>query len=150
MFSRTHRVAIDRLFDRINFGPQDPNQTHWHQEPTRRQEISHVMSGTIFCVCSTSASSVPLTVPNWCRKEHKKIQVKKESQQSRSRWWIWWPGEMAYPEQAAADSRGSRTCVCAETFFQTEWHTQGEKGELTSSCGNVWSAWWVPPVSREG
>ena len=31
----------------------------------------------------------------------------------------------ACPEQAAADSRGSRTCVCAKTFFQTEWHTQG-------------------------
>ena len=26
--SRTHRVAIDRLFDRINFGRQDPHQTH--------------------------------------------------------------------------------------------------------------------------
>ena len=26
--SRTHRVAFDWLFDRINFGPQDPNQIH--------------------------------------------------------------------------------------------------------------------------
>ena len=32
----------------------------------------------------------------------------------------------ACQEQAAADSRGSRTCVCANV----EWHMQGEKGEL--------------------
>ena len=36
--SRTHRVALDWLFDRINLG---------------QREISHVMNGTIFCVCST-------------------------------------------------------------------------------------------------
>ena len=33
--SRTHRVALDWLFDRINFGPQNPNQIHRHQKPTR-------------------------------------------------------------------------------------------------------------------
>ena len=26
--SRTHRVALDWLFDRIKFGPQDPNHIH--------------------------------------------------------------------------------------------------------------------------
>ena len=26
--SRTHRVAVDWLFDRIKSGPQDPNQIH--------------------------------------------------------------------------------------------------------------------------
>ena len=34
--SRTHRVALDWLFDRINLDPQNPNQTHRHQKPTRR------------------------------------------------------------------------------------------------------------------
>ena len=34
--SRTHRVALDWLFDRNQFGPQNPNQTHRHQKPTRR------------------------------------------------------------------------------------------------------------------
>ena len=29
--SRTHRVALDWLFDRINLDPQNPNQIHWHQ-----------------------------------------------------------------------------------------------------------------------
>ena len=32
--SRTHRVALDWLFDRISSGPQNPNQIHRHQKPT--------------------------------------------------------------------------------------------------------------------
>ena len=40
-------------------------------------------------------------------------------------------------KQAAADSRGSRTCVCANTFLLRVWHTQGEKDELTSCRGTV-------------
>ena len=38
------------------------------------------MNGTIFCVCLTVAISVLHTVLKLCRKESKKIQVKKESQ----------------------------------------------------------------------
>ena len=34
--SRTHRVALDWLFDRINLDPQNPNQVHRHQKPTRK------------------------------------------------------------------------------------------------------------------
>ena len=34
--SRTHRVALDWLFDRIQFGPPNPNQIHRHQKQTRR------------------------------------------------------------------------------------------------------------------
>ena len=63
--------------------PETNSQTY------RPREIPLVMNGTIFCVCSTSAISVLPLVLKWCRKEHKKMQVKKESQQSRSRWWIW-------------------------------------------------------------
>ena len=33
--SRTHTVALDWLFDRINLGLNDPNQICWHQKPTR-------------------------------------------------------------------------------------------------------------------
>ena len=75
------------------FGLQSPNQIHWHQKTNSQtywpREISHVMSGIIFCVCLTSAISVLPTVLKWCRKESKTMQVKKESQQNRSRWWIW-------------------------------------------------------------
>ena len=40
-------------------------------------------------------------------------------------------------KQAAADSRGSRTCVCANTFLLRGWHTQGGKDESTSCRGTV-------------
>ena len=63
--------------------PKTNSQTYWPRE------ISHVMHGIIFCVCLTLANSVLQSVLKWCRKEHKKIQVKEESQQNRSRWWIW-------------------------------------------------------------
>ena len=38
-------------------------------------------------------------------------------------------------------ARGSRTCVCANTFSLTVWHTQGEKGDLTSCRGTDLSTW---------
>ena len=40
-------------------------------------------------------------------------------------------------QQAAADSRGSRTCMCANTHCWTGWHTQGEKDELTSCSSTI-------------
>ena len=76
--SRTHRVALDW----INLDPN--SQTYW------QREIAHVMSGTIFCVCSTLAISAPSTALKRCRKEHKKMQAKKESQQHQSRWRMWY------------------------------------------------------------
>ena len=86
--SRTHRVALDWLFDRINVD----TKIQIKYIDTKNQladiltwEISHVLNGIIFCVCSTSAISVPLIVLKRCRKEHKKMQVKKESQQNQSR-----------------------------------------------------------------
>ena len=33
--TRTHRVALDWLFDRINLDPKDSNQVHRYQKPTR-------------------------------------------------------------------------------------------------------------------
>ena len=63
--------------------PKTNSQTYWPRE------ISHVMNGIIFCDRLTKAISVLLIVLKWCRKEHKKMQVKKESQQNRSRWWFW-------------------------------------------------------------
>ena len=63
--------------------PKTNSQTYWPRE------ISHVMNGIIFCVCLTLAISVLPIVLKWRRKERKKIQVKKESQQNRNQWWIW-------------------------------------------------------------
>ena len=57
----THRVAFDLLFDRIN---RDPNilikyvDTKKTNSQTHRQRaISHMMSGTIFYICSISSFS---------------------------------------------------------------------------------------------
>ena len=57
--------------------PKTSSQTYWPRE------TSHVMNGITFWV-STSAISVLQIVLKWCRKERKKIQMKKESQQSRT------------------------------------------------------------------
>ena len=54
----------------------------------------------------------------------------------------------ARPQQAEADSQGSRTCVCANT--KPAWHTQEEKDELTFCRGTVQSAWQKSPVRRKG
>ena len=49
--SRTHRVALDWLFDRINLDSKIQIKYTRHQKPTRRhldkREISHAMSGII-------------------------------------------------------------------------------------------------------
>ena len=34
--SRTHRVALDWLSDRVNLDPKNPNQVHRYQKPTCR------------------------------------------------------------------------------------------------------------------
>ena len=90
--SRTHRVALDWLFDRINLDTKiqiENIDTKNQLADILTKGISHVMNGIIFCVCSTSAISVPPIVLKWCRKERTKMLVKKESQQNRSRWLIW-------------------------------------------------------------
>ena len=52
-------------------------------------------------------------------------------------------------EQAAADTRRSRTCVCANASGPRV-ALQGEKDDLTSCRGTVQSAWQKPPVRRKG
>ena len=66
--SRTHRVALDWLFDRINLDPKiqimyidTKNQLAdilTKRNFTREKEISHVTNGIIFCVCLALAISV--------------------------------------------------------------------------------------------
>ena len=91
--SRTHRVALDWLFDRINLDPKIEIKYINTKNPTCRhsnqRNNSHVMNWIICCICSISVISVPFVVLKRCRKEHKKMQVKKESQQNQSRRWIW-------------------------------------------------------------
>ena len=60
--SRTHRVALDWLFDRINLNTANQNQVCRHQKPTNSQTCwqrasSHVTDGIIFFICSILATS---------------------------------------------------------------------------------------------
>ena len=109
------------------FGSQDPNQIHRHQEPTRRpywqREISHVTSGTIFCDCSTLAISAPSTASKRCRKEHK---VKKESQQNQSRWWF-----------LVSRCRERDPTVLASTASENPENTNSESQKVLLSSLNV-------------
>ena len=90
--SRTHRVALDWLFDRKKLDTKVPI----NNIDTKNQLADILTKGNftrdewnhLFCFL-TLAISVLQIVLKWCRKESKKIQVKKESQQSRSRWWTW-------------------------------------------------------------
>ena len=56
--SRTYRVALDWLFDRINLDSKI--QIRYIDTKNRS---SHVMSGTIFFICSISVISAPLAAP---------------------------------------------------------------------------------------
>ena len=71
----TELVGLDWLFDRIildpkiksnTLTPRTNSQTYW------QREISHVMNGIIFCVCSTLAISVLQIAVKWCQNERKK------------------------------------------------------------------------------
>ena len=85
--SRTHRVALDWLFDRINLDPKI--QTKYIDTKNQladiltkgnftRDELNH-----LFCLCSVLAISVlQLALLQW-QNELNKIQEKSESQQNR-------------------------------------------------------------------
>ena len=87
--SRTHRVALDWLFDRINLDskiqvprmiPNINSQTFWSKA------ISHVTNGIIFFICSTSVISallVALRIPPWLsrtKKMAKRVQEQKDEE----------------------------------------------------------------------
>ena len=84
--SRTHRVALDWLFDRINL---DPKIQIKHIDTKNQfadiltKEITHVMSGIICCACSISAISVLQCALIQWRNDLNTIQVKNEAQQNR-------------------------------------------------------------------
>ena len=94
------------------------------------------MNGIIFCVCSTSAISVPPIVLKWCRKERQKMQVKKESQQNRSRWWIW----------SRDATQGILTCL-PRLHQKARWKPDLKVKYLwvrgMSSNQERWDLWWA-------
>ena len=73
--SRTHRVAFDMLFDRINLDPKIQIKILTPKTDSQTwfpREVSHVTSGIMFCVCSILAISVLQFVLNrW----HSKVKT---------------------------------------------------------------------------
>ena len=67
----------------ITLTPKTNSQTYW------QKAISHVMSGTIFSVCSISAFSALPAALKQCRKGYRKKQEKKELCKSQDRRWTW-------------------------------------------------------------
>ena len=146
---------------------QDPHSCSWlvsysievNLGPTT--EISHVMSGTIFCVCSTSSISVPSLVLKRCPKEHNKMTVKEESRQIRSRWWIWsrdtaWGSERACldcigkPEKKSESqnvllsslneqqTRTRKLVMGASSSNCSEWNTDENWSSQEWKSGEMW------------
>ena len=88
--SRTHRVALDWLFDRINLHPK----IQIKYIDTKNQLADILTKGNftrdewnhLLCLFNISPFQFhQLIVLKRCRKEHKKMQVKSESQQNQSR-----------------------------------------------------------------
>ena len=86
--SRTHRVALDWLFDRINLDSKI--QIKYIDTKNQLADILTkrrftLMSGMICCACSIFAISVLQCALTQWRNDLKKIQEKSESQQNRDR-----------------------------------------------------------------
>ena len=83
--------------------------------------------------CSISAISVPPNVMKCCRKEHKKMQVKKESQQIQSRWRIWYRDVVKSPTVLAttvSENLGN-TKSESQKYFWARWISiNQERGDL--------------------
>ena len=75
--SRTHRVALDWLFDGINLDPKI--QIKYIDTDNKFADVLTRRNFTrdewiICCVCLTLVISVPRFVLKWCRKERKKFR----------------------------------------------------------------------------
>ena len=125
--SRTHRIAFDWLFDRINLD----SKVQIKYIDTKNQfadiltnKFSHVMSGIICCVSLTSAISVLQSALTQWRNDLNKIQEKNESQQNRDRWWILLPGHRRSYRSSTSVSQVKRSYGS-----QNPWSTMAEKEE---------------------
>ena len=83
--SRTHRVSLDWLFDRINLDPKI--QIEYIDAKKQLADMltkgnSHVTNGIIFCVLTLASSVLQCALKRW-RKDLNTIQEKNESQQNR-------------------------------------------------------------------
>ena len=106
--SRTHRVAIDWLFDRINFDPQNPNQIRWRQKPTRRHFDQRKLQTRWMESPFSSIQHQPFQPSKLhtsdVEKDCKKVIVKQGLPPNRDLWEIWYPGISTVPFSTASAS----------------------------------------------
>ena len=175
--SRTHRVALDWLFDRINLDPKIQirfiDTTHQLADILTKGNFTRDEWNNLLHLFNISHISSTCCALNFCliscSTMAKKIQEQKEEEErvlSKSR-----PAAMNLSSSIATSSSSAsspiaseslgmptwkrmasglaraQTCVCANTFHGGVAHA-GRKGELTSCRGTVQSAWPRPPVSR--
>ena len=119
--------------------PKTNSLTYW---PRR---ISHVMNGIIFCVC----------------KERKKMQVKKESQQNQSRWWIWSRLQQKARKKTKSESqiplgswneqqpRSGRLVMGASSSDNSEWNIDEKWSSQEWKSGDILEARTVRPVGGQ-
>ena len=83
--SRTHRIALDLLFDRINLDPK----IQIKYTDTKNQLADILTKGNFtrdernHLLCLFNISHFSSIITKRCRKEHKKMQEKSESQQNQ-------------------------------------------------------------------
>ena len=90
--SRTHRVAHDWLFDRINLDPRFKSNTltpRINLQTSWPKGISNVMNGIICWPCLISAILALQLAPLRWQNELNKNQEKNVSQQNHDLWWFW-------------------------------------------------------------
>ena len=122
------------------FGPQNPNQIHWHQKNKSQTywptEISHVMNGTICWIRWPSAISVLQLAPLQWQNDFNKNQEKNVSQPNRDQWWILLPGR-----RRTDDDMDSNTVEESDFSFkikiilaQGEWSSAKDAGPIFKRC----------------
>ena len=164
--SRSHRVALDWLLDRINLDPQIQIKYIDNQKPTRR----HTDGGkfhtwwmeSFFCVCLTLAISVLPIVLKWCRKIQKdsgeervtaKIEADDElglATQRKDSWrvclyWVRKPAENQKWKSITSELVDWAASKNRETCEGTLTHQVTQSGMLTRigllKSGNLMN-WW--------
>ena len=150
--SRTPRVALDGLFDRINLDPKIQIKYIDTQEPTRRHTDEgkfHKWRMESPVVCSIAAISVLQFVLKRWRKDHNKIQEKNESQRNRDQWWALLQGRLRtyHPRRQKARWREAMEIKIPQMRKLRERIERGnplwaatQKPRLTIIMNNLWEA----------
>ena len=142
--SRTHRVALDWLFDRINLDPKDPNQICWPPKANSRTRwpkvVLHVMNEIISSVCWISWISSMFSRSDFLFKQKAECHVQESSGKCVKkfrRWrnrdqWIWCQGTSWVQRKLLPKIRVFRTAQGIKSWIRVVFHpAPGNWGEIS-------------------